>query len=263
MQLKHFVRRTFVPILNIIGMSISLMVLLVLFAQVWFDFRFNRNFKDYENIYRFEEHVNYDARDYSYDQVTLRPLIEKFEKCSPDVLVACDYEDCDLGLNLKIIYDDNGTARKYDMPTAMADSSLPKVFSLKFIAGSADDFCHENDAIISEDCAELIFGNDNPIGKTLTREMTGDTFKVVGVYENLPENCSIINGMIFNEGDFDLTIPNHYIHSDSFAYEMEQTLTRFLRISEKPMVILRKLQEKTEIPTKLTYVLPQLLKLIS
>lgn len=203
-------------ILNIIGMSASLMVLLVLFAQVWFDFRFNRNFKDYENIYRFEEHVNYDARDYSYDQGTLRPLIEKFEKCSPDVLVACDYEDCDLGLNLKIIYDDNGTVRKYDMPTAMSDSSLPKVFSLKFIAGSADDFCHENDAIISEDCAELIFGNDNPIGKTLMREMTGDTFKVVGVYENLPENCSIINGMIFNEGDFDLTLPNHYIHVGFF-----------------------------------------------
>ena len=52
MQLKHFVRRTFVPILNIIGMSISLMVFLVLFAQVWFDYRFNRNFEDYENIYR-------------------------------------------------------------------------------------------------------------------------------------------------------------------------------------------------------------------
>ena len=52
MQLKHFVRRTFVPILDIIWMSISLMVFLVLFAQVWFDYRFNRNFEDYENIYR-------------------------------------------------------------------------------------------------------------------------------------------------------------------------------------------------------------------
>ena len=52
MALKHFVRRTFVPILNIIGMSISLMVFLVLFAQVWFDYRFNRNFEDYKNIYR-------------------------------------------------------------------------------------------------------------------------------------------------------------------------------------------------------------------
>ena len=52
MTLKHIMRRTFVPILNIIGMSISLMVFIVLFAQVWFDYRFNRNFEDYKNIYR-------------------------------------------------------------------------------------------------------------------------------------------------------------------------------------------------------------------
>lgn len=52
MTLKHIMRRTFVPILNFIGMSISLMVFIVLFAQVWFDYRFNRNFEDYKNIYR-------------------------------------------------------------------------------------------------------------------------------------------------------------------------------------------------------------------
>ena len=50
MTLKHIIRRTFVPILNFIGMSISLMVFIVLFAQVWFDYRFNRNFEDYKNI---------------------------------------------------------------------------------------------------------------------------------------------------------------------------------------------------------------------
>ena len=61
MTLKHFMRRTFVPILNIIGMSISLMVFLVLFAQVWFDYSYNRNFDDYRNIYRYERPVYEDA----------------------------------------------------------------------------------------------------------------------------------------------------------------------------------------------------------
>ena len=95
-------------ILNIIGMSLSLMVFLVLFAQVWFDYRFNRNFDDYENIYRLEEPISYDASDYTYKQATLRPLIEAFESCSPDVLVACDYEDYDSGLCQKVIFNDNG-----------------------------------------------------------------------------------------------------------------------------------------------------------
>ena len=203
-------------ILNIIGMSLSLVVFLVLFAQVWFDYRFNRNFDDYENIYRLEEPISYDASDYTYDQATLRPLIEAFENCSPDVLVACDYEDYDLGLGQKVIFNDNGDIKKYNLPRAMADSSLPDVFSLKFVAGSAKDFSQENDAIISENCAKMIFGNDNPIGKTVMLEMTGETYKIVGVYEPLPENCSIINGLIINEGDFDLALPNHYVHVGFF-----------------------------------------------
>ena len=96
-------------------MSLSLMVFLVLFAQVWFDYRFNRNFDDYENIYRLEEPISYDASDYTYKQATLRPLIEAFESCSPDVLVDCDYEDYDLGLGQKVIFNDNGDIKKYDL----------------------------------------------------------------------------------------------------------------------------------------------------
>ena len=198
-------------------MSASLMVFLVLFSQVWFDYRFNRNFEDYENIYRFEHPTEYDGGDFPYDQLTYRPLIEAFESCSPDVLVACDYEDCNTNeANIKTIVNENGNIRKFDMPYAMADSSLPDVFSLNFIAGSATDFCSANDVIIAESWAKEMFGNDNPIGMTLTQEMSDEVYKIVAVYEDLPENCSIINGMIINEGDMDLTLPNYYIHVGFF-----------------------------------------------
>ena len=96
-------------LLNIIGMSISLMVFLVLFAQVWFEYRFNRNFEDYEDIYRLEMPVSmFDAMDYRYDQTTLRPLIEEFEKCSPDVVAACDYKDIETDSRRKTVVNDNG-----------------------------------------------------------------------------------------------------------------------------------------------------------
>ena len=172
MALKHFVRRTFVPILNIIGMSISLMVFLVLFAQVWFDYRFNRNFEDYENIYRLEMPVTmFDAMDYKYDQMTLRPLIEEFERCSPDIVAACDYEDLENEFREKIVVNDNGTTRKYKIPFAHSDSSLPDVFTLELIAGRVEDYRNENDILLSEGYASMIFGDENPIGKIITFEM--------------------------------------------------------------------------------------------
>ena len=204
-------------VLNIAGISISLMVFLVLFAQVWFDYRFNRNFEDHENIYRLEIPVTmFDAMDYKYDQMTLRPLIEEFERCSPDVVAACDYEDLETEFREKTVVDDNGTTKKYDIPFAHSDSSLPDVFTLEFIAGRAEDYRNENDILLSERYATMIFGDENPIGKTMTLEMLGTQLKVVGVYKDLPENCSIINGMLICIGDSDLTLPNERQHVGFF-----------------------------------------------
>ena len=227
MQLKHFVRRTFVPILNIIGMSISLMVFLVLFAQVWFDYRFNRNFEDYENIYRLEMPVTmFDAMDYKYDQMTLRPLIEEFERCSPDIVAACDYEDLETEFREKIVVNDNGTTRKYNIPFAHSDSSLPDVFTLELIAGRAEDYRNENDILLSEGYARMIFGDENPIGKIITFEMLGTQLKVVGVYKDLLENCSIINGMLICIGEADLTIPNHDPHVGFFRLKKDASVEK-------------------------------------
>ena len=204
-------------LLNIIGMSISLMVFLVLFAQVWFEYRFNRNFEDYEDIYRLEMPVTmFDAMDYRYDQTTLRPLIEEFEKCSPDVVAACDYEDIEADPRQKAVVNDNGTISRYDIPHALSDSSLPDVFNLEFIAGRAEDYRNENDILLSEKYARMIFGEDNPIGRIMTLEMEDEPLKVVGVYRTLPENCTIINGMLICIGDADLALPNYNTHVGFF-----------------------------------------------
>ena len=204
-------------LLNIIGMSISLMVFLVLFAQVWFEYRFNRNFEDYEDIYRLEMPVTmFDAMDYRYDQTTLRPLIEEFEKCSPDVVAACDYKDIETDSRKKTVVNDNGAISRYDIPHALSDSSLPDVFNLEFIAGRAEDYRNENDILLSEKYAKMIFGDENPIGRIMTLEMDEEPLKVVGVYRTLPENCTIINGMLICIGDADLTLPNYNTHVGFF-----------------------------------------------
>ena len=106
------------------------MVFLVLFAQVWSEYRFNRNFEGYKNIYRFELPVKYDDTEYQYTHHSMRPVIEELEICSPGVLVACDYSDFELVMNRKAIVNENGSISKYDVPYAFADSSFPDVFRL-------------------------------------------------------------------------------------------------------------------------------------
>lgn len=203
-------------VLNIIGMSVSLMVFLALFAQVWHDYRFNSNFEDYKNIYRFEMPVVYDADDYTYSQVISRPYIEAFEACSPDIEVACDYKDI-RGLVLETVYSDvDGTVRKHEIAQVETDSSFPNVFSIEIVDGTLEEYNVKNAALISENHAKTIFGDRSPVGEHLTTEFNINEYKIVGVYKTLPENCSVINGLLVNEGDDDLSLPNHSFHCGFF-----------------------------------------------
>ena len=199
-------------VLNVIGMSVSLMVFLVLFAQVWFDCRFNSNFEDYKNIYRLEIPVMSDVSEYSYRHDMGRATVEAMKICSPDIVAACDYDDLNIYSDEKICYNDNGTVTKYDMPYAETDSSFPDVFKLDIVAGSIDNYNRKNTALLSENYARTIFGDRNPIGEVLTHDMYGDTYEIVAVYKTLPENCTVNNGMLINEGDDDISFVNRKFH---------------------------------------------------
>ena len=203
-------------VLNVIGMSVSLMVFLVLFAQVWHDYRFNSNFEDYRNIYRFEWPEVYPDDYYSYTSGINRPYIEAFEACSPDIEVACDYKDIG-GLELeKVLYNVDGTVSTYEIPQVETDSSFPDVFSIEIIDGSLEDYTVKNAVLISENHAKAIFGDRSPVGERLTTEFYINEYTIVGVYKTLPENCSVINGLLVNEGDDDLSMPNHSFHCGYF-----------------------------------------------
>ena len=203
MTLKHFMRRTFVPVLNIIGMSISLMVFLVLFAQVWFDYSYNRNFDDYRNIYRYERPVYEDASmsGFKYTHIVRKEFIDRAKANLPDIVSICDYADemTDMGLQMYFKED------KFDIPWTYTDTDFPKVFGLEIVAGSIDEYDHANAAIISESQAKLIFSDNNPVGETLMLEMLQYEYNIVGVYKDMPENCFVMNGLLVNDGGLEDT----------------------------------------------------------
>ncbi len=78
------------------------------------------------------------------------------------------------------------------------DPSFFDVFSFPIKAGTiSEDFDTKNAIVLTEPLAKKLFGNDNPIGKTL--QYSGkDGFTVVAVLESLPSNSTM---------HFDLLLP--------------------------------------------------------
>ncbi|MGI4022779.1 MAG: ABC transporter permease [Janthinobacterium lividum] len=69
-----------------------------------------------------------------------------------------------------------------------ADANIFKVFTLPLIKGDVKTaLLQTNTVVISQEIASKIFGNEDPIGKTLTFN-TKDLYKVTGVMANIPAN---------------------------------------------------------------------------
>ena len=77
---------------------------------------------------------------------------------------------------------------KFRESVLRADSTFLEVFGLELLRGNPETALSDPSSIvISERVARKHFGDENPIGKTLSRQ-SGEVFGVTGVMENLPPN---------------------------------------------------------------------------
>jgi putative ABC transport system permease protein len=93
-------------------------------------------------------------------------------------------------------YKDKIFVEKY----ALADSDFFKIFSFPMIARSGDKvFTNKTDIVITKEIAAKYFGNEDPIGKTITLQVDKDIeFTVAGVLDHVPANSSL---------DFKIIVP--------------------------------------------------------
>jgi ABC-type antimicrobial peptide transport system permease subunit len=69
---------------------------------------------------------------------------------------------------------------------------FPEMFTLSMIQGSRDALKDPSSILVAESFAKAIFGNDDPVNKTVKLDNKLD-MKIGGVYEDLPRNSSFYN----------------------------------------------------------------------
>ncbi len=189
-------------VLNLLGLATALAVFMILMAQVRYDRRYNRCLADSERMYRVEENdVGQGFSDY-VTQDNLAAFLSSQEEVeaisSFHNLYGYDYYTLhnpakDLG-NISFI-------RIYD-------TDFFAFFGFQCVAG---DFAHldtDHKAVLPKSLADKLFPKGNAIGDYLEMEYRDkkvlepeeDTllrYRVVAVYQDLPENNSIGNPVIF------------------------------------------------------------------
>jgi len=152
----------------------------------------DKQFAHYESIFRL-----YDAKkkNSGLDYKLNAALTENY----PDIEKACPLGFSYYPITLKDPETKNYTRANYIVST---NNSFFDVFSIEILSRLEDKpFCQNNSAVISESLAKKLFGDKNPIGRTVKEEFFSAT--VTAVMKDLPGNSSFKAELLLNSDNKD------------------------------------------------------------
>ncbi|WP_205510976.1 ABC transporter permease [Longitalea arenae] len=192
--LRNMVANKLFTSLNIAGLSIGMYVCITLFACISYELSFDRMYKNAANIYR----VNMQATaQYNYQVWAQVPnaVGPAIVQSVPQVQSMTRLIKHDFGAKVSIKTDNRNFTEKR---LYMADSTVFKMFDIKFNEGSAQSaFAQPNSIVISQSARERLYGKEPASGKIIYVN-NHDTMYVSGVYADLPANSTIDCDMIYH-----------------------------------------------------------------
>lgn len=190
-------KKSFRPayVLNIIGLAIAFAAFMILMMQVRYDYRYDRCYPEYEKMYRLES--NDMGRGFSNYLWGTGDSIADYLSKQEDVESFCFVNHCgDYFLQ-------NGE-RISDtlMFCYICDKDIFDFFGIECVSGSFKDLRDDSEVAIPKSTARALFGEEDPIGKTVFRKDGNDdketpseseSVTIVAVYKDLQENSTIGN----------------------------------------------------------------------
>ncbi len=158
------------------GMTVAILIGLWIYDEL----SFNTYHKNYPSIVRLMERatVNGEVKTGRYLSMPVAPVIRK--------LYANDFKHVVRSSFVEEHTLANGEA-KINNTGVFMEADGPEMLTLKMIKGTRNDLTDPYSIVLSQSLAETLFGNADPIGKTLKIDNKTDVI-VKGVYEDIPRN---------------------------------------------------------------------------
>lgn len=190
--MKIFRKTGVSTLINIIGMGIALAAAMILMVQVKWDTTYDRNFEGHEQVFRLENNWMDEGL---FSTWISRPTIELVRNASPNIEAIGTMSTSED----RVFYKEGDKESAITVPAILVDSTMFSVFPFEWVEGSAREFTAPGAAVLNETFAKMLFGEESAIGKTL---LTGDAMeqRIVGVFKDMPRNCSMHYGIVANIG---------------------------------------------------------------
>jgi len=226
-------------VINILGLSVALMVFFVVLMQVYYDFTYD---KGYRNADRIAQLNMYRGENGSMAPNTSFEIPSNISRNFPEVEAYCMYSYMGSPVFNRI---DKGNVmpETYEIPVILSTEGFWKVFTPEIIMGDTIGiFSSPGKAMISEKTTKRIFGNENPIGKVLQVHSANakDQLTIQTVYRDFPDNTSLGNGLFtyLPESD-DWSYNSYYLIHQGKLKEANQKMNTEEALGKEYMKFLR------------------------
>ena len=182
---RNLVKSKGYSLINIGGLAVGMAVAMLIGLWVYNELSFDKYHANYDRIAQVMQHANYNGE---VGSQTANPAVMGPELRSK------------YGDNFKYVVQSSWTGghllsvgNKHISKTGIYfEPDAPEMLSLKMLKGTRAGLKDPHSILLSASAAEAIFGNENPIDKTIKLDRSQDV-KVTGVYEDLPDNTSFRN----------------------------------------------------------------------
>jgi putative ABC transport system permease protein len=191
--LRNLRRNTLHSSINILGLAIGMAscILITLFVQ--FELEYDRQNKNADRIYRLA--IDLEANDWAISAFPLGallkenfPQVENFTRIKP----------------VETMMQNSSSLTKNKEKVFYADATVFDVLDISLIKGDpATALAKINSMVITEERARTYFGEEDPIGKTLTMLGNKREFVITGIFKPLPSNSHVHMNMMASSDSFE------------------------------------------------------------
>ena len=177
--------------INITGLAIGMACCLLISLWVLDELSFNRFHIHTDQLYRVEFDQNYSGKLF-HVTVSPYPMARALEAEIPEIEHAV--RSTSMG-ELLVRYEDK---LLYQDGIRAVDPAFLEIFTFPLVKGDSRTALNDPDSmVVSEELAEKYFGNEDPLGKTLTIN-TRHTFRITGVMQDVPKNSDFQFNMLLS-----------------------------------------------------------------
>lgn len=186
--IKQFKTSSFI---NILGFSAALLVFFIVIMQLYYDFTFDRGYKNANEIVQFNQNDRNEKTTHFWVNFQIPALIKDR---LPEAKAYCL---TNWGGNISFDVDKGGSEpENHTVYHTLVTSGFLEVFTPEILLGDTTAlFSLPGKVMISEKTSRRIFGDEDPIGKNIKYHYGGEILTIQAVFRDFPKNSSMQNGI--------------------------------------------------------------------